>query len=125
MRINILSACICFIFVSGCSFFEEEVCNAVGVPSIIVHVQNAETGEPVTNVYAAAQEIGGTGGDSLFISDREVSQISLAPGGAGTYDVWAGGPAFKTWRKEDVKVRSIGRCDLELVDLEAKLEPFE
>lgn len=124
MRINILSACICFIFVSGCSLFQEEVCTLEGIPSIGVLVQNADTGEPVTNIYAAARNNDGFGRDSLFISDVEVSQITLAPGGAGTYDVWVGGPAFKTWRMEDVKVRRIGSCDLEFVELEARLEPI-
>jgi hypothetical protein len=125
MRINILSACVCLIFVSGCSLFQEEVCTSVGIPTIRVLLQNAETGDRVTNVYAAANQVDGPGGDSLFYSDQEVSQITLSPGGAGTYDVRAGGPAFKTWRNEDVKVRRIGKCDLEFVVLDAKLEPLE
>lgn len=122
MRINILSACICFIIVSGCSLFQEEVCTSVSVPAFLIQVESADPEQPLQSYFAVAED--GSYRDSVFVTNPNVSRILLAFDRSGNYQVKVGGTGFITEQFQNIRVPSDG-CHPETINLEVVLEPID
>lgn len=122
MRINILSACVCLIFVSGCSFFEEEVCTSESVPAILILVESADPEQPFQSIFAVAED--GSYRDSVFVTDVFKSPIGLAADRAGSYHIKVGSDGFTTQQFQNISVPSDG-CHPKTINLEVVLEPIK
>ena len=95
------------------------VCPAIALPYLTVEVRDAQTGAP------AAEGATGTATDGTFTDPLNTfDNLVMYPETyerPGVYDVLVQKPGYEDWTAENVRVRD-GECNVQTVDLEARLE---
>ena len=109
---------------SSCGISDEGACLAVAYPAVRVHVEDAQSGAPITDALAVARD--GSYADSTRsrslsgADDQAVAELAYARPGA--YDVTVEKDGFSPWNRSNIEVDE-GECFVSTVELTARLSP--
>lgn len=108
----------------SCGISDQEYCTAEAYPAVRVHVENAQSGAPITDALAVARD--GSYADSTrsrsLSGAVERALAELAYGRPGTYDITVEKDGFSPWIRSNIEV-DVGECFVNTVELTARLSP--
>lgn len=123
-RPRLWSAVLALLTLAGClDISGPDACTAEWAPGIVVTVERADSGEPVTDALATAWDGGfADSARTETIGSPERAEVRLAHERGGEYDVTVEKDGYEPWVRHDVEVDE-NECHVETVNLKAVLEP--